>query len=101
MNLSEIYVIADADGRHLKVGRSQNSRGRLRDLQTGNPRPLRLVECWSMRHADALEVERIVHEELAFCRRQGEWFDDHEALIVGAINWVLRDHNIPTYEDVQ
>jgi hypothetical protein len=66
----EIYVITD-DAGHCKIGWAKVSESRLRILQTGNPRTLRLLAVWSGTHDD----ERRLHHALRRHRVRGEWFD--------------------------
>lgn len=78
----DLYIVsAHADG-PIKIGRSKNAYARLLELQTGNPRKLYVLKCWTMAYEDALEAERVLHEELDDSRLEGEWFDLSEEFIV-------------------
>lgn len=65
-----LYVIQSSSG-EVKIGRAADPRSRVKQLQTGSPRPLRL----------ALVVEggggyeRAIHARLKDLRIQGEWFE--------------------------
>jgi hypothetical protein len=65
-----IYVIADAGFNAIKVGFARNVRGRLPDLQAGNPRKLRLIGYWP----GTEEEERALHKKL---RQRRESFHIH------------------------
>lgn len=66
-----LYLIADPGGA-VKVGIAECAEQRLRDLQTGNPRKLRLIQAWA--HDDARRIEARVHATLRRFRTYGEWF---------------------------
>lgn len=53
-----VYVIGEADDGALKIGMSKDPVGRLRTMQTGNPRRLR-IEYVLVGH---LELEKLLHE---------------------------------------
>lgn len=73
-----IYFIAhDPYDGYVKIGMSNNPSARLAQLQTGNPRRLRImrtVECNDMRRC-----EQKMHQMYAHARRCGEWFELTEA----------------------
>jgi hypothetical protein len=70
-----VYAIADGEGRH-KIGKAVDIRKRIKQLQTGNAKPLKLVaylqcDCESL----AIRAESQAHAAIADCRVGGEWFD--------------------------
>lgn len=73
---SFIYFILQEEDRSeelggfIKIGVARNPRARLRELQTGNPRLLRLI---ALCRGD-LETEKWLHQELVSYRSRGEWF---------------------------
>lgn len=84
--MQSVYVIEAEDGL-LKIGISKNPRQRLSDLQTGSPRPLRLVhvqEC----NGVAQIVEQRAHVQLAKYRKEGEWFEIDRAVAIDAIEQI-------------
>lgn len=68
---SFVYVIQGSTGTPIKVGIARDPRSRLRGLQTGNPRLLRLLYVIP----GGAAMERALHRQLASCRLIGEWFD--------------------------
>lgn len=71
---ASVYVVTDDRGNY-KVGASYSPSARCASLQTGNPRPLRVV--YSVEFSDrssALEIESSVHLNLSRFRTIGEWF---------------------------
>ena len=58
---------------YIKVGRALNPFQRMTELQTGCPKPLRLLACVYVK--DAAGYERRIHELLERYRSHGEWFD--------------------------
>lgn len=78
--MNEKVTYAVGDGGHIKVGRTWGSDvdavlRRMRQLQTGNPRPLHML---GMRVGD---YEKIAHNALAHVsarRGMGEWFVDDD-----------------------
>lgn len=77
-----VYAITDGDGR-CKIGKAVDIGKRIKQLQTGNPKQLRLAAylrcgCESL----AIRAESASHKCLDDCRLYGEWFacDVHTAL---------------------
>jgi hypothetical protein len=71
-----LYVIGRADGRPVKVGISASPRGRVYDLQVGNPHRLHLLgHIEFATRAIAMAHERWFHETMADKRLESEWFD--------------------------
>ena len=71
----EIYVISN--GEHYKIGVSGNSKKRLKQLQTGCPLKLQLVDVYIVPRRIAKNLEKQLHK--MFWQRRlrfnGEWFD--------------------------
>ena len=81
-----VYVIQEADDGDVKIGIAERPHERLRRLQTGNSRELRLLYC--ERASDkrsAARIERWLHEEFAGHRIRGEWFR-----FVGSVRHTVR-----------
>lgn len=84
--MSYVYVITDdpydpnhpVDGiQTVKIGftSDRNVERRIGQLQTGNPRPLRIVEIFEFENSDmAKQIERLCHWNLKSSRLSGEWF---------------------------
>lgn len=75
-----LYCIADDSGL-CKFGYSRDPSGRLRELQTGNPNPLFLVESVCLPESEGLresfaarQLEQQLHRDFAHLRVRGEWF---------------------------
>ena len=69
------FIRACGKPQRLKIGKSADPEGRLKQLQTGCPYPLRLeakLKCRDGYHAT--RVERAAHEYFAADRKHGEWF---------------------------
>jgi len=70
-----VYVIGHRDG-PVKVGVSAFPNGRLAQLQTGCPFPLRLLHQVAMRdRSHALKHEALFRDAWEHKRTVGEWFD--------------------------
>lgn len=71
---TSVYLITD--GQYVKIGKtSGNPIVRLKALQTGNPRPLRLLAVCMNPTLDAFVIERYLHEEFKQYHVNGEWYD--------------------------
>jgi hypothetical protein len=77
--MSYVYLISESDEGPVKVGVAGNPYARIRELQTGNPKRLRLVHTWALfDRPGAFTVERLVLEEMSEYRLSGEWIDADE-----------------------
>ena len=68
-----VYLIRAED--YVKIGYARDPDKRLAELQTGNPKRLKMmfrIPATSKRHA--ADLESMLHEACAEHRRQGEWF---------------------------
>ena len=67
----DLYFIMDESKGAVKIGLAVSPLARLRELQTGNPTPLKLMRVW----ADSTATdERWFHWYLAKHKINGEWF---------------------------
>jgi hypothetical protein len=66
-----VYVVQAEGDKPIKVGRAVDVRKRIAGLQTGNPRPLRLLHVLP----GGAELEWQLHHRLRGFRLVGEWFD--------------------------
>lgn len=73
----EHYLYAISNGEHIKVGYSKSPKARLKQLQTGQARPLKLVWQCLCGYSDqeAKAQERKLHRRLQSNRVSGEWFE--------------------------
>jgi hypothetical protein len=72
----EHYLYAISDGKNLKVGYSKDPKSRLKRLQTGSSKPLKLLwQCLcAYSDTDARKQERKLHRRLRRHNIQGEWY---------------------------
>lgn len=70
-----VYILQDGTDGHIKIGWAANPFDRLKQLQTGNSRQLRLLYCEDLgSKCGAVRAERMLHKEFAGHRVRGEWF---------------------------
>ena len=73
-----LYLIqeADSDAGPIKVGIStRTAESRLKELQTGNPRKLRILKTIATHYKNPKRMEGKIHKNLAAARIPGtEWF---------------------------
>lgn len=67
----KVYLIQC--GNFFKVGISKQPKRRLKEIQTCNPLPCRIIGTKSVE--DAVHLERFIHSELTECNSSGEWFE--------------------------
>lgn len=90
-NASYVYFIGD--GRHLKIGVSNNPKKRLKQLQTGYPSKLQIVGIFiAENRQSAFEDEGGWHEYLDDCRESGEWFSQEKVLDKPGVKELLAAH---------
>jgi len=70
MKNDHLYFIQEQGTGHIKIGRSVNPSRRLRALQTGNGKKLKLVAVFKGKG----DSELFLHEYLKEWRLKGEWF---------------------------
>ena len=70
-----LYVISDRRTGPCKIGIAADARLRLFQLQTGNPKELKLWSVWLSDHMTISQSERVAHAALDRRRLRGEWFD--------------------------
>lgn len=68
-------------GQFVKIGKACDIEARLRELELGNPHPMRVLGWEPVPIASALDRERALHQEFAASRHRGEWFKLEEPLI--------------------
>ena len=56
-----------------KIGVASDVFNRLAALQTGNPFPLRIAECYEFSNSEV--IEKALHQKFSNRRKRGEWFD--------------------------
>lgn len=84
----KIYVISESVNGPCKIGIGGVPLKRLRALQVGNPRRLRLVQVWDAE--SALRIERMAHNFAGYANQLiGEWFSISEAQAIVAVEKAL------------
>lgn len=72
-----VYFITD--GEYIKIGIAASLPNRVRQLQTGNARRLKVLYIIPQNNQkDSLNIERTMHEYFKNKRMSGEWFDIQE-----------------------
>jgi hypothetical protein len=81
--MKHVYLIQSLENSYYKIGISIHPRKRVKELQTGNHSPLKLVETYRSEHANL--IERALQARYSHLRREGEWFEmsvENEILFV-------------------
>lgn len=74
-----VYVISEGEWGPVKVGVAARPESRIRELQSGNPKRLKLADWWQFgTREEAFAVERMILDEMAPYRMVGEWIDADE-----------------------
>jgi hypothetical protein len=89
MKKSYVYIITN--GEDLKVGVSYDPEKRLKQLQTGNSKKLRIVSKFEVEKRDVFKMEKEAHAKIiGFYQKRGEWFkgamEFHVNLILDTIH---------------
>ena len=75
------YVYCISDGTALKIGKTTNHpSNRVAELQTGNPRLLRLIAC--IETENVTETEAMLHLRFEHLNVLGEWFDHDDMILM-------------------
>lgn len=73
--VSVVYVVAEDGGDFVKIGISKDAAKRVKEIQGGNPRPLRVAfTTHGTDRAIAEQIEFRTHHLLRDHRHEGEWF---------------------------
>lgn len=79
-----IYLIQSLENSYYKIGVSKHPQKRVKEHQTGNPSPTKLIEVYP---SDlAYVIEKALHRRYSYARKEGEWFDLSVAIEVSFIN---------------
>ena len=70
-----VYAIHAVGSNYVKLGRSKEPLGRVRELQVGNPQRLNLLKMWWCEGVFCHEMERYLHNYFKEQNTSGEWFD--------------------------
>lgn len=92
MRSSGVYFISD--GTFVKIGKGNNPMQRLRNMQTGNGKPLELLLYLPFQdEADAFMIERTLHFFYKKNHVRGEWYDILESVNPTAIAVLFGDED--------
>ena len=90
--MSYIYLISEGFNGPVKIGVAKNPGWRLCELQTGNPRKLRLVKTWLMEsRSAAFDFERTILNDFPNFRMSGEWLEADEDAFVAHVDACLEE----------
>ena len=68
----------------MEIGFSSDPSARVKQLQTANEQPLRLL--WCMQRQDAVKLEKHLHRRFKKYQKHGEWFDSTKLTTQQVIN---------------
>ena len=68
-----VYLISDYNSYSYKIGISNNPEKRLKSLQTGNEKNLKIIH--KILCENYSDVERALHNKYSFSKINGEWFE--------------------------
>ena len=72
-NTKYVYLIQSLEDGYYKIGVSKHPNKRIKELNTGNASPLKLIEIYQSEIAH--KIETILQNRLTPFRKVGEWFD--------------------------
>ena len=75
-----VYLISDINSYTYKIGISSNPEKRLKALQTGNDRVLKIIHKILCENYN--DVETAFHNQYGFLRVNGEWFELSEEDVI-------------------
>jgi len=80
-NMSYVYFILDPINSCVKIGKSNDVKSRIRDLQIGNPNELKLLATVSCHdESAAFKFESKLHANYSHLYMRGEWFKYEDSL---------------------
>ena len=68
-----VYIVQSLEDGFFKIGVSKNPKKRICQLQTGNSSELKLIESYFSKYA--YKIEKALHNQFSYLRKEGEWFD--------------------------
>jgi len=68
-----IYLIQSLENGYYKIGVSKHPQQRVKELQTGNPSGLKLIETYQSEFAN--KIEKTLQRRYSCLKKVGEWFD--------------------------
>lgn len=99
-----VYLIQSGKDKKdpVKIGYSSDPEKRIKTLQTGNPKPLRLlmkIKCNSVKHAR--DLERALHEMLKGQNVLLEWFRLNRSNVMKMLNSFANNKDFHQVEDME
>lgn len=83
--MNYIYLMQSLENSYYKIGVSKSPNSRIKQLNTGNPSPIKLIESYPTEMA--YKIEKILHRKYAYAKiKNKEWFDLSIAEEVSFIN---------------
>ncbi len=71
--MKHVYLIQSLENSYYKIGVSVHPEKRVRELQTGNSSPLRLIETYQSEFAN--KIEKTLQRRYSHLKKEGEWFE--------------------------
>lgn len=71
--MDKIYLIKSLNEGVYKIGVSKNPSKRLKEVQTGNPSPVEIVQLYETNNA--YKIEKALHNRYSHFNTHGEWFE--------------------------
>lgn len=97
-----VYFISDTNG-HIKIGKTNNLRRRLIELQTNQASELKVFQFYDCENeAKAYELESYFHKKFDFCRLKGEWFEEQpvmDFIVIDSGFWLSKSMAIGLVEE--
>lgn len=88
-----LYIIKELQTNYYKVGITKHTpKKRLRDLQTGNPRLLKVVAWFNV--DDMRKVESFLHQVLGAYHVRNEWFNLPEYEVKNLIEYLEKNTRV-------
>lgn len=72
-DMNKIYLIKSLNEGLYKIGVSKNPNKRLKEVQTGNPSPVEIVQLYET--DNAYKIESTLHNRYSHYNTHGEWFE--------------------------
>jgi predicted GIY-YIG superfamily endonuclease len=72
-SMNYIYLMQSLENSYYKIGVSKSPNLRIKQLNTGNPELIKLIEVYQSNIA--YEIEKVLHRRYSHARKNNEWFD--------------------------
>ncbi len=96
VEMEYVYFIGNEDS--IKIGLSKRPKDRVKEVQVGNPKPIKLLA--SIQCVDSFATEKWLHELFAQSHISGEWFN-HTPRLDFVINFVKSSSRVPTEKNLK